>query len=165
MSPPGQFVKDIEGPGSRLRAVGLNSRRSLNPLTELASLIRLVRIYQRLRPELAQHFTVKPNVYGAIAARLCRCPCRVQWRAGAWATPLPQGGGSACRRLRLMLSALYKLTALQRQVCASEFPRPGPAFQCEKACFGTRQWSSQVALVLTFRSSIPARCQMKTNWP
>ena len=109
VSPPGQFVKDIEGLGVDFVPWVL-SRRSLNPLTELASLIRLVRIYQRLRPELAQHFTVKPNVYGAIAARLAGVPVVFSGVQGL-GYAFGQGGGVRAA-LRLMLSALYKLTAL-----------------------------------------------------
>ena len=109
VSPPGAYVKDIEGLGVDFVPWVL-SRRSLNPLTELASLIRLVRIYQRLRPELAQHFTVKPNVYGAIAARLAGVPVVFSGVQGL-GYAFGQGGGVRAA-LRLMLSALYKLTAL-----------------------------------------------------
>ena len=73
VSPPGPFVSDMENLGVEFVPWGL-SRRSLNPFTEFASLVRLVRIYRRVRPDIVQHFTVKPNVYGAIAARLAGIP-------------------------------------------------------------------------------------------
>ena len=73
VAPPGRFVSDIESMGVEFVPWNLN-RRSLNPFLELRSLIDLVMIYRRLRPDMAQHFTVKPNVYGAIAARVAGVP-------------------------------------------------------------------------------------------
>ena len=73
VAPPGRFVSDIESMGVEFVPWNLN-RRSLNPFLELRSLIDLVMIYRRLRPDMAQHFTVKPNVYGAIAARVAGAP-------------------------------------------------------------------------------------------
>lgn len=46
------------------------SRQSLNPLTAILHIIKLWKIYRKTKTQLAQHFTVKPNVYGPIAARL-----------------------------------------------------------------------------------------------
>ena len=109
VSPPGPFVADIESLGVEFVPWTL-SRRSLNPLTEFASLVRLVRIYRRLRPDLVQHFTVKPNVYGALAARLTGVPVVFSGVQGL-GYAFGEGGGKR-GLLRLMLSALYKLTAL-----------------------------------------------------
>ena len=46
----------------------------MNPLLVVWHIILLVRIYWRLKPDLAHHFTIKPNLYGAIAARLTGVP-------------------------------------------------------------------------------------------
>ena len=109
VSPPGSFVADIESLGVEFVPWVL-IRRSLNPFTELASLLRLVRIYRRLRPELVQHFTVKPNVYGALAAKLAGVPVVFSGVQGL-GYAFGQGGGKR-GLLRIALSALYKLTAL-----------------------------------------------------
>ena len=109
VSPPGPFVADIERLGVD-HVPWILSRRSLNPLTEFKSLVRLVRIYRRLRPGLVQHFTVKPNVYGALAARLTGIPVVFSGVQGL-GYAFGEGGGKR-GLLRLMLSALYKLTAL-----------------------------------------------------
>ena len=109
VSPLGPFVADIERLGID-HVPWLLSRRSLNPLTEFRSLARLVRIYHRLRPDLVQHFTVKPNVYGALAARLTGIPVVFSGVQGL-GYAFGEGGGKR-GLLRLMLSALYKLTAL-----------------------------------------------------
>lgn len=44
--------------------------RGANPLRELVALAELVRLYGSIRPDIAFHFTVKPVLYGALAARL-----------------------------------------------------------------------------------------------
>lgn len=44
--------------------------RGANPLRELGALFALVVLYRRIRPTIAFHFTVKPVLYGALAARL-----------------------------------------------------------------------------------------------
>jgi glycosyltransferase involved in cell wall biosynthesis len=49
--------------------------RGINPLREVAAAWSLWRIYRRVRPDLAFHFTIKPVVYGALAARFARVPC------------------------------------------------------------------------------------------
>ena len=109
VSPPGPFVADIESLGVEFVPWVL-IRRSLNPFTEFASLVRLVRIYRRLKPDLVQHFTVKPNVYGALAARLTGVPVVFSGVQGL-GYAFGQGGGKR-GLLRVALSALYKLTAL-----------------------------------------------------
>ena len=108
VSPPGPFVPDIEALGVEFVPWAL-SRRSLNPFTELVSLARLARIYRRISPGVVQHFTVKPNVYGAIAARLAGVPVVFSGVQGL-GYAFGEGGGSRAA-LRLFLSALYKLTA------------------------------------------------------
>jgi glycosyltransferase involved in cell wall biosynthesis len=41
-----------------------------NPLRDLAYLVRLVRVLRRLRPDLVHNFSIKPVVYGSLAAKL-----------------------------------------------------------------------------------------------
>jgi len=54
-----------------------------NPLWDLLLLWELYRIYRRERPALVLHFTIKPNIYGSLAARL----------AGARSVPTVTGLG------------------------------------------------------------------------
>ena len=46
------------------------SRRGGNPLAELVTIARLVRLYRLERPSLVHHFTVKCVLYGSVAARI-----------------------------------------------------------------------------------------------
>ena len=46
------------------------SQHGLNPLTELKTLKALRQLYARLQPDLLHHVSIKPVLYGGIAARL-----------------------------------------------------------------------------------------------
>jgi len=82
-------------------------RRSLNPLRELAALIELVKLYRERRPDLVHHVTIKPVIYGSLAARAARVPAVVNAIPGlgyAYA-----GSGFARGLLRGAVEAAYRL--------------------------------------------------------
>ncbi|MBX5462223.1 MAG: hypothetical protein IRZ28_14175 [Steroidobacteraceae bacterium] len=66
---------DGDGFDAELRRSGLDfdpipvSRRGLNPVADLWLLLKLVFEFSRWRPAVDQSFTVKPAIYGTIAAR------------------------------------------------------------------------------------------------
>jgi len=68
LSPPGEYTKRLQELGFRWLSIAL-SRRSMNPLRELGTIVRLAQIYWREKPDLVHHFTVKCVLYGTIAAR------------------------------------------------------------------------------------------------
>lgn len=69
VSPHGEFVQDIVRNG--FKYVNWNvGRRSMGFISELKSIWRLVKIYQQEKPLLVHHFTIKPVLYGSIAAKL-----------------------------------------------------------------------------------------------
>src|SRR3954447_8959325 len=68
VSPTGKYVDGLEAAGFPWREWRLE-RRSLNPLAEAAALVRLRAIYRRERFHVVQHFTIKPVLYGSVAAR------------------------------------------------------------------------------------------------
>ncbi len=57
-------------------------RGSLNPLKELAFLLRLRRLLMREKPSLIHNFTIKCAVYGSITGRLCGVRARINAVAG-----------------------------------------------------------------------------------
>ncbi|BFU93730.1 MAG: Alpha-D-QuiNAc alpha-1,3-galactosyltransferase [Nitrospira sp.] len=67
--------------GFRLFPIRL-SRRSRNPLAELAALAELTRLYRRERPAIVHHVGLKPILYGSVAARLAAVPTVVNAFAG-----------------------------------------------------------------------------------
>ena len=69
-----------DGFEARIEALGIPfvplpvDRRALNPLADLKLLWRLYRWYRQERPDIVHHFTIKPVIYGSIAARLAGVP-------------------------------------------------------------------------------------------
>jgi glycosyltransferase involved in cell wall biosynthesis len=68
-TPPGDGVERITDRGFPHHPLRL-SRRGSRPWSEAASLAGLVGLYQRLQPQLVHHVTVKPVLYGSMAARI-----------------------------------------------------------------------------------------------
>jgi glycosyltransferase involved in cell wall biosynthesis len=46
-----------------------NTRSSLNPLSDLWMMARLIALYRRERPDIAHHVAMKPILYGSLAAK------------------------------------------------------------------------------------------------
>lgn len=46
-----------------------------NPFKDIQLMIQLRRIYAQHRPDIILHYTIKPNIYGTLAARLLGIPC------------------------------------------------------------------------------------------
>ena len=67
--PPGRYTNEIKNLGFRWKPWNLN-RRSIYPWRELYSVIELYRIYRDMRPAAVHHFTIKPILYGSLAARM-----------------------------------------------------------------------------------------------
>ncbi|TQV84233.1 glycosyltransferase family 4 protein [Exilibacterium tricleocarpae] len=61
----------IEKEGFRLLPLTL-SRRSINPLSELALLLEIIRIYRKEKPDIVHHVALKPVIYGSIATKFLK---------------------------------------------------------------------------------------------
>ena len=48
--------------------------RGANPIKDFALLLELFFIYKKLKPDVILHYTIKPNIYGTIAAALLKIP-------------------------------------------------------------------------------------------
>lgn len=46
--------------------------KGTNPVEDLRTLFTLYRLYRKLKPDLVFHYTIKPNIYGSVAAALAR---------------------------------------------------------------------------------------------
>ncbi len=49
-------------------------RRGMNPMTDLRLLKRYRKMIRQLRPRAVLTYTIKPNVYGGMACRMCKVP-------------------------------------------------------------------------------------------
>ena len=97
------------------------ARSGQNPFTELGSVIGLYRLFRRLQPDLVHLITIKPVLYGGIAARLAGIPVVVAAVSGL-GTVFVAHTGLARVRLRLV-SVLYRL-ALNHKRLAVIFQNP-----------------------------------------
>lgn len=48
-------------------------RTSLNPIKDISYFMQMLKIYRKERPDYIFNYTIKPNIYGSIAARICGC--------------------------------------------------------------------------------------------
>lgn len=64
------FLKEV---GCIHHDVTMDSR-GVNPIKDAALFIELFSIYKKLRPDIILHFTIKPNVYGTLAASMLGIP-------------------------------------------------------------------------------------------
>lgn len=100
---------------ARIRDAGLTlhpiplEQHGTSPLGELRSLIAIVRLYRRLRPELLHHVTIKPVLYGGIAARLAGSPPVVAAMSGLGRAFRGEDGGAADLRGPLRAALRFAL--------------------------------------------------------
>jgi glycosyltransferase involved in cell wall biosynthesis len=72
-APPDEYVARIESLGVRYIPMGLDNART-NPVLELLTLLRMVRLLRHECPALILSYTPKVNIYLSFAARLWRIP-------------------------------------------------------------------------------------------
>jgi glycosyltransferase involved in cell wall biosynthesis len=48
--------------------------RGANPVKDLALIVELYAVYKKIKPDVILHYTIKPNVYGSLAASFLRIP-------------------------------------------------------------------------------------------
>ncbi len=69
IAPEDAYARLLRQQGYRLVAVNMD-RRGINPWHDMKFFLRMYRVYRELRPDMTLHFTVKPNIYGTMAASL-----------------------------------------------------------------------------------------------
>lgn len=117
-TPPSDAAAMIESSGFAFHPISM-TRKGTNPLAELRSIASLFRLYRRVRPRLVHHVTIKPVLYGGIAARLARVPGVVGALTGLGHVFTADTAGSAVLRsmlksgLRAALSHPNQMIILQ----------------------------------------------------
>jgi glycosyltransferase involved in cell wall biosynthesis len=114
-TPPGASRIDINAFGLAHHEIPM-TRRGLNPLAELRTLAALVGLLRRLKPDLVHLVTMKPILYGGVAARLCSVPAVVAAIAGLGYLNDPIEQRS--RRLRLLVLPLLRFAMGHRNIVA-----------------------------------------------
>jgi len=73
VAPRDEYTPRLAPLGVTYREIRLNAKGT-NPVQELGTAFSFLHAYRSLRPQVALHYTVKPNVYGSLSARLLRIP-------------------------------------------------------------------------------------------
>lgn len=102
-TPAGDGVEQIKAEGLSYRRVSL-SRSGANPLIELWTIWNLYRLYRELQPLIVHHVTIKPVLYGTLAARLARVSAVVNAISGLGFVFLARGWFSAMARSAVLTS-------------------------------------------------------------
>ena len=73
IAPEDSYSHFLEEAGCKFCKVKMDSRGA-NPVKDFALIFELLFIYKKVRPDVILHYTIKPNIYGTIAATLLRIP-------------------------------------------------------------------------------------------
>lgn len=73
IAPHDNYTQYLEALGCIHHNVKMDSRGA-NPIKDLGLMLELWGIYRKVRPAIILHYTIKPNVYGTLAASLLRIP-------------------------------------------------------------------------------------------
>jgi glycosyltransferase involved in cell wall biosynthesis len=73
IAPPGQYSTALTALGAEFLPLGFSSQKT-NPLADFRLFLRLFNILRKLRPNAMLSFTVKPNLYGSLAAKILGIP-------------------------------------------------------------------------------------------
>ncbi|MDW8103166.1 MAG: glycosyltransferase family 4 protein [Anaerolineae bacterium] len=156
IGPPGPWREKIVRLGCQVIVYPL-SRRGLNPLIEATSLTRLFGIYRRCQPIIAHHFTIKPNFYGTLAARLAGVPVMVATVTGLgyiWTDDGPKARllrailGPAYRQVLRLADAVIYLNEADRQVLGGRRTVLIPGEGIDLEAFSPEAVSSDRRLIL-----------------
>lgn len=73
IAPHDSYTHFLEEAGCVHHDVTMDSR-GVNPIKDTALFFELLNIYRKLKPDVILHFTIKPNVYGTLAASILKIP-------------------------------------------------------------------------------------------
>lgn len=107
--PPQSTVRaKLEAMGVTVHDIPMH-RTGTNPRADLITLVHLWRLMHGLRPEIFLGYTIKPVIYGSLAAWLARVPCRFALITGLGYTLRSPGKGRRLGLLRNVVKHLYAL--------------------------------------------------------
>lgn len=73
VAPVDKYTSLLQKAGCIHHSIKLDSNGA-NPLKDIALIFGLRKVYKNLRPDIILHYTIKPNVYGTLAAAMLRIP-------------------------------------------------------------------------------------------
>jgi len=73
LSPGGDYLSELVNIGCQHYDTKLD-RRGTNPIKDLKLIFKYIAILKKIRPDMVFSYTIKPNIYGAIACRVLNIP-------------------------------------------------------------------------------------------
>ncbi|MDJ1504145.1 glycosyltransferase family 4 protein [Xanthocytophaga agilis] len=73
IAPPDGYEKHLIQEGCKHHLVTLENKGT-NPRKDISYIYQLYKLYKKIRPDVILHFTIKPNLYGTVAAKLLGIP-------------------------------------------------------------------------------------------
>lgn len=122
--PAGERVEDLKAMGCTYIETDVD-RRGLNPVTDLKLFFAYTRIIRYVNPDMIITYTIKPNIYGGVAARLARKPYAVN--ITGLGTAFEKGG-----LLRKLVTVMYKVACRKAKVVYFENTGNKELFVTEK---------------------------------
>ncbi len=110
---PGPAVRQIVSSGLTHHPLPL-SRSGMNLILELRALLALFRLFRKLRPNLVHLVTIKPVLYGGIAARLAEVPGVVAAVSGLGFVFV--GNGLKATFISTLVAGMYRLALGNRNL-------------------------------------------------
>ncbi len=83
------------------------NRKGTNPLAEFIVLCRVVQQLKNIQPDIVHLVTIKPVIYGGLAARIARVPAKVSAISGMGYVFIREG--AAARAVQFLVKGLYRL--------------------------------------------------------
>lgn len=72
--PYGERIDELVKIGAIHKNISID-RHGMNPFKDLKLIRQYIRLLKEVKPDIVFSYTIKPNIYGAIAARQCSVPC------------------------------------------------------------------------------------------
>lgn len=113
-TPGSDDVRRIRSEGFMHHAFPLD-RKGINPLRDIRSIGALARIFAKARPDLIHTVTIKPVLYGGIAARLVGVPAVVSAISGLGYVFV--GNGLPLRIVRAIVKTGYRFALKRERAC------------------------------------------------
>lgn len=124
--PAYDFLPELDGLGIPYELIDL-SRPSMNPCYDLRSCSELIRRIRRLAPDIVFSYTIKPVIYGSIAARFVKVPRITSMITGLGF--LFTGNSLKQRAGRFMAQTLYRIAMPLNDVIFFQNPDDRELFQ------------------------------------
>lgn len=105
VGPETGFEKQLQELGAEFIQIPVN-RTGTNPFADIVYMLKLSRLFKKQQPDLVLGYTIKPVIYGALAAKLARVPRVFALITGLGFVFTTEGGSRSL--LQRLVSRLYR---------------------------------------------------------